>query len=104
MNQQLVNKSFNIFNQLPPQIIKNNHTQSFTHALCKTTEKNIKELTKSILSEVNPEDKDTLLTLEIEKSLEQETKEILAWTRDDCKNLEMFLQDESKPREFTRKC
>ena len=44
------------------------------------------------------------MKLEIERSLEQETNEILAWTRDDSKSLEMFLQDESKPREFIRKC
>ena len=41
-------------------MIKNNHTESFSHVLCKTTEKNTKELIKSKLSGVNPEDKDTL--------------------------------------------
>ena len=77
-------------------MIKNNHTQSFSHALCKTKEKNTKELTKSKLSEVNPEDKDTLLKLEVERSLEKETNEILGWTRDDSKSLKLFLQEESK--------
>ena len=89
--------------QLPAQMIANNHRQSFSHALCTITEKNTKELSKSKLSDVNPEDKDTLLLLEVERNLEQEANEILGWTRYDSKSLDMFLQEESKPREFIRK-
>ena len=72
-------------------MIANNHSQSFSNALCTTTEKNTNELSKSKQSYANPEDKDTLLILEVERSLEQETNEILGRTRDDSKSLEMFL-------------
>ena len=96
-----LNKSTLDKNKLPPQMIENNHSQSFSNALCTTTEKKTKELTKAKISEVNPEDKETLLIPEVERSLEQETNDILPWTRDDSKSLEISLQ-ESKPREFIR--
>ena len=47
--------------QLPAQMIANNHRQSFSHALCTSTEKNTKKLCKTKLSDVSPEDKDSLL-------------------------------------------